>query len=60
MKNVGDIDEIIYLQFLNVFCIHCNDLIIIFVFLKKIYVVWFLNLFFATFYFCTFLKINDK
>ncbi len=30
MNNVGDINEIIYLQFLNVFCIHYNDLIVIF------------------------------
>jgi hypothetical protein len=32
VNNVGDINEIIYLQFLNVFCIHYNDLIVI---LKK-------------------------
>jgi len=29
VKNVGDIDEVIYLQFLDVFCIHYNDLIVI-------------------------------
>ncbi len=42
MKNVDDIDEIIYLQFLDVFCIHCNDLIVIFVFFN-LCVVWFIN-----------------
>jgi len=49
VKNVDDIDEITYLQFLDVFCIHCNDLIVIFVFFN-LCVVWFIN-FFCKFFF---------